>query len=154
MSKTNTLYMESTEISATQTAGEITALLVRVGARQITMDYAEGGKLTGFHFLLVIGGLPHPFRMPVRVEGVYRILQARRNSWDRSKYEARDRVQAERVAWRQLLRWIQAQLAMIDAGMVETREVFLPYIVDQSGQTLFEVFEETRFKALPAAKER
>lgn len=152
VSKSLGLYMENTEISPTNTAGEITGLLVRVGARQIVMDYAEPGKLTGLHFSLVIHGVHHPFRLPVRTEGVYRILQAGHTAWNRHQYETKDRIKAERVAWRQLLRWVQAQLAMIDAGMVETREVFLPYVVDEeSGKTLFEVFEVTRFKALPAA---
>lgn len=149
----NGLYMESTEISPTQTAGEITGLLVRVGARQIVMDYDEPGKLTGLHFALVIHGAHHPFRLPVRTDAIYRILQAGHNAWDAHKYEDKDRVKAERVAWRQLLRWIQAQLAMIDVGMVETQEVFLPYLVEHSGKTLFQVFEESRFKMLPAGKE-
>ena len=52
------IYMETTSIPAERTAGEITSLLVACGARQISMDYGEGGKVTGMHFTLVIGSLP------------------------------------------------------------------------------------------------
>lgn len=44
---------------------------------------------------------------------------------------------------------------MIETGMVQTHEVFLPYLV-QDGRTLFEVFVERKLKALPcpAAEEK
>jgi hypothetical protein len=66
----------------------------------------------------------------------------------------RVREQAERVAWRQLLRWAQAQLAMIETGMAAAEEVFLPYLQEPSGRTVYEVFAESRFKALPAPESK
>jgi len=156
VSKPKPLYMETTEISAERTAGEITSLLVAAGARSISMDYAEGGKVVGMNFVLMIGGLPYPFKMPVRTQAVHEIFRKRRIAtmkWRAHEFEAKDREQAERVAWRQLLRWVQAQLAMVDCGMAQAREVFAPYLLDPSGMTLFEYLEETRFKALPPGKE-
>jgi hypothetical protein len=156
MSKSKPLYMESTGISAERTAGEITSLLVTAGARHIAMEYADGGKVVGMNFVLMIGGLPYPFKLPVRTEAVCKIFKNRRvqtAKWRADQFEDRDREQAERVAWRQLLRWVQAQLAMVDAGMAQTREVFAPYLLDPSGKTLFEFLEETRFKVLPPGKE-
>lgn len=154
--KRKPLYMETTSISAEQTAGEITSLLVAAGARQISMEYGEGGRIVGMHFVLLVGGLPYPFKLPVRTEAVHKIFKQRRIQTMRFRareFEAKDREQAERVAWRQLLRWVQAQMAMVDAGMVETREVFAPYLLEPTGRTLFEFLEETRFKALPPGKE-
>ena len=148
--------METTEIPAERTAGEITALLVAAGARRIAMDYGEGGKVVGMNFTLLVGGLPYPFKMPVRTESVQKIFKERRRQtmkWRAQEFEDKDREQAERVAWRQLLRWVQAQMAMVDAGMVQAREVFAPYLLEPSGRTLFEFLEETRFKALPPGKE-
>jgi hypothetical protein len=156
MSKPKPLYMETTEISAERTAGEITSLLVAAGARQIAMDYGDGGKIIGMHFVLLVGGLPYPFKMPVRTASVHKIFKDRRRQtmkWRAQEFEDKDREQAERVAWRQLLRWIQAQLAMVDAGMAQAREVFAPYLLEPSGKTLFEYLEEVRFKALPPGKE-
>lgn len=151
---TRTLYMETTEVSAEKTAGEVTSLLIQCGARKIAMDFGESGKITGMHFLLVVGGASHAFRLPVRVDPVFQIFNGRRRfPQDRTANAAKDRAQAERVAWRQLYRWVQAQLALVDAGMAATREVFLPYLVDHAGQTVYELFEESRFKALPPAQE-
>lgn len=33
-------------------------------------------------------------------------------------------------------------MALVDTEMVEVEEVFLPYILNQKGQTLYEVFEK------------
>jgi hypothetical protein len=75
--------------------------------------------------------------MPVRVEPILKILG--------------NREQAERVAWRQLLRWVQAQNAMIETGMVQAVEVYLPYmVIHASGQTLFQRMNDSQFKMLPA----
>lgn len=62
----------------------------------------------------------------------------------------KDRQQAERVAWRQLLRWVQAQLAMIECGMTEASEVFFPYMQMLSGNTIYELFKASEFKQLAA----
>jgi hypothetical protein len=149
--------METTEISPQRTALEIQTLLAEAGARHIAMDYGEGGKITGMRFVLLVANMPFPFALPVRTEAVQKIFKQRRvktMGFNAYKFEERDREQAERVAWRQLLRWIQAQFAMVDAGMVQTREVFAPYLLDpESGRTLFEYLEETRYKALPPGKQ-
>jgi hypothetical protein len=121
MTKRKPLYMETTCIEAEQTAGEIQALLRIAGARSISMDYAKDGRITGMKFMLVINELPHPFCLPVRTEALRKIFKDRRlktSGFNAYKFEAADSAQAERVAWRQLLRWVQAQFAMVDAGMV------------------------------------
>jgi hypothetical protein len=46
--------------------------------------------------------------------------------------EAELQQQAERIAWRQILRWLQAQLALIETGMVDAPEVFFPYALTQT----------------------
>ena len=39
-------------------------------------------------------------------------------------------------------------MAFIATGMVKTQEVFMPYVLYKSGQTLFEA-KESQFKQLP-----
>lgn len=152
-----TLFMETTSISPVKTASEITTLLIESGARQISLQYDEKGALIGLCFVLVVRGMPFPFQMPVRVSPVAEHFKARRvkahGKYGAQKFEAADKLQAERVAWRQLLRWIQAQLAMIGVGMVSAEEIFLPYLQNPDGRTVYEMFTETRFKALPAPGE-
>lgn len=135
-----TLYMGTTQIDVTKTAGEITAELVKAGATSINTDY-KGGKVCGLRWVMRVDGNDVLFDMPVRVDPVAKII--------------RDRNQAERVAWRQLLRWVQAQNAMINCGMVQAVEVYLPYVVvHSSGQTLFQRMNESQFKMLPAPEKQ
>ena len=157
---TKTLFMETTQIPSLKTAGEITELLVRAGAAQIAMDYS-GQKIVGLMFSVPVSGRvePYCYKLPVRVDPVFRLLNGRRpeSHWkrgNRKEWADRDRDQAERVAWRQLLRWIQAQLAMIETGMAEILEVFLPYMQAQDGRTMFQLFHDHELKMLEApAKE-
>jgi hypothetical protein len=145
----NTLYMGATEITPVRTQGEIIALLVRHGARQVALDYDAAGKAIGLHFMMQVQSIPMVYRLPVRMEGVYKKIHGARKQWV-SGGEARDREQAERVAWRQLLRWLEAQFAMADLGMVKPDEVLLPYLTEPGGRTIYEYFVEQGYKALPA----
>lgn len=143
--------METTEIPVQKTAGEILSLLVRAGATQVSLDYKDS-TIIGMRFTYPVGGHPVPFQLPVRTAPIYKIINGRRTPYNRVEMAAKDHDQSERVAWRQLLRWIEAQIAMIETGMVKTDEVFLPYVATPSGQTLYEHFIETGASArlLPA----
>jgi hypothetical protein len=45
------------------------------------------------------------------------------------------------VAWRIIKDWTEAQLALVQAGVAELAEVFLPYATHpQTGQTFYENF--------------
>ncbi len=100
-----------------------------------------------------VGGSEMLLDMPVRVDPVYQIFAKRsKKTWFSTSEKINMREKAERVAWRQLLRWTQAQVAMIQTGMVQPGEVFLAYMFDPGkSQTLFESMMETQFKALPPA---
>jgi hypothetical protein len=151
-----TLFMETTEVPAERTAAEVSAELIKAGATQINTSY-ENGKVIGIKWIMRINGIEALFQMPARIEPIYRILSKRRagntgRSTDGKLYYPDLWTKAERVAWRQLLRWTQAQNAMIETGMVQAAEVFFAYSVHPStGQTLFEHVVETQYKALPPA---
>jgi len=142
------LFMESTKIDPLQTAGEVVSLLVQAGARQIQQEYSSDKKLVGVAFTLeILPGMVRYFKLPVRSEPIFKIINGGRKHY-RGNYTTVDREQAERVAWRQLYRWIQAQLAMIEVGMVEAAEIFLPYMQNESGATLFQEFMANSQKLL------
>ena len=148
----STLYMETTGIPAGKTAGEITDLLVRSGAKQIATDY-NSGRVVGLRWVLSVpGGGDQVFAMPARVDPVFKKINGRRQ-YNRMSNAVKDREQAERVAWRQLLRWVQAQLAMIDCGMAEASEVFFPYLQTSTGSTVYELFRGQGFKMIAAPEE-
>lgn len=143
------LFMETTVIEASRTAQEITQELVSAGATSINTDYKDG-KLQGLRWIMRADGQDCVFDMPARVEPVFSIINGRR-SHGRLFHAYNDRHQAERVAWRQLLRWVQAQNALIATGMVKAEEVYSPYmIVNSAGQTLYQMLTESKFKMLAA----
>lgn len=143
------LYMGTTVISAAKTLANINELLSQAGAVRIMQTYDGFGGVTGLTFALDIDGQQWPFSVPARIEPVFEILQSKRPPRTREKNEERDRQQAVRVAWRMILRWLEAQIALIETGMVKTQEVFLPYLRVKGGQTMFEVIEAKGPKALP-----
>lgn len=140
--------MESTKIAAEKTAAEIGQLLSYAGATKIMTEYANK-EITGLVFVLPVGAVSIPFVLPVRTESIFTIINKRRKPNVREKWVAVDREQAGRIAWRQLLRWVQAQLALIETGMVKNLEVFLPYARMNGGQTFFEKIEADGLKLLP-----
>lgn len=130
------LYMGTTNISPTQTCGEIISELVRCGANSINTDY-KNGLISGIRWVMPVSGTPVLFEMPIRVEPILK------------KLGGRDRQQAERTAWRQLLRWVQAQNALIEVGMAQAGEIYLAYMVNPgTNRTLFEHMLETQFKQI------
>lgn len=143
-----TLYLETTEVPAGRSAAEIVAELVKAGATSINTDY-EDGVITGLRWIMTIPGRGNTlFAMPARVAPVYQLLYARRKGLTSAQDEARIRETARRVAWRQLLRWVQAQMAMIQCGMAEAGEVFFPYLQTPAGSSLYEVFRDQGLKLL------
>ena len=82
------------------------------------------------------------------------LLNGRRKSaYDRQVNATKDREQSERVAW-PVTQMDPGVMALLDCGMAAAAEVYLPYLIDNGvGHTVYELFEESRFRALPEAKE-
>lgn len=113
--------------------GEIQGALARHGARKIMIDYDAAGKPTGVIFGIDTPDGPRGFILPANVDGVMAVFA-------RQKLKA-DRQQAERTAWKNVHDWVQAQMAIIEAGMVSMDEVFLPYMTDGRGNTLYQLYQ-------------
>jgi hypothetical protein len=124
----------TTQVPALKTAGQVQELLAKAGARSITFMY-EAGRVTGLSFSA--GG--EMFTLPVHTQKVYGKLLAQTVA---AKYQSREH--AERVAWRIIKDWVEAQLAVIEAGMVSLTEVMMPYMHVEGGRTVFQVYEEQR----------
>ena len=83
-------------------------------------------------------------KMPVRTDECLKVLKKEKQNSPRK--QIKDTIdQAERVAWRILKDWIEVQMALLDIKMVTAEEIFLPYIIDQSGRTIYERLEEKQF---------
>ncbi len=147
------IYLETTDVAADRSAAEITAELVKAGARSVSTQYGDAGKIVGMTWTFRIQAMDVSFSMPARVDGIFEHLlsRAKRASGFKSKPEmlAKLRTKAERIAWRQLLRWVQIQNAMIETGMAQPAEVFMPYAcAPGSDRTMFEIWSAQL--ALPA----
>lgn len=134
----------TTNIDSFRSIGEIQGALASHGISQIMIDYADGCPV-GISFALQTARGFFGFKLPANIEGV-------RCAFEKEHVRA-TAGQAERTAWRNIRDWVLAQMAIIDAGMVQTEEVFFPYIVDKSGTTVFDAFQQGRL-LLGANEER
>lgn len=130
----------STSITAEKTAAEIQKKLAQAGAQAVLSEYDNDGVMCAMSFR--INNLY--FRLPININGTYKAMEKDKNVPKRFKtYE-----QASRVSWRIIKDWIEAQVAIVEAGQAEIEQVFLPYAQNQSGNTLYEVIKGNGFKQL------
>ena len=123
----------TTTIDVYKSLGEIQGALASHGARKIMVDYDSAGQPVGLLFGIETPEGPRGFCLPANVKGV-------RAVFDRQKVKAQP-GQAERTAWRNVRDWIMAQMAIIEAGQVQLDEVFLPYLTDGRGRTLYQLYQ-------------
>ena len=123
----------TTKVPVHATVGEIQGILVGHGAQKIMLDYTAG-HIDAITFSIATPRGLRGVRLPANAAGVQRALER-----DRKRA---DQEQAERVAWRIVKDWLEAQMAILDADMVEVDEIFLPYMLDRSGErTMFEAYK-------------
>lgn len=133
----------TTTIDAFKTVSEIEYILMKHKAKSIIKNY-EGESITSLSFLIDTGMQQLPIRLPVKVDECLKVLQKEKR--ENPKKQIKDtREQAERVAWRILKDWVEAQMALLDIEMVRFEEIFLPYIETNSGKTIYERLEEKQF---------
>lgn len=130
----------TTTVDAIKTAAEIEVILIRGGAKAIQKEI-DNGKVISIKFIVdsPIGTIP--IELPVQIAAVAEILrkQKKNNPIIKTSLD-----QAERTAWRCLKDWVEAQMALIEIGMVSIDQVFLPYIVNREGKTLYAYAKEHR----------
>lgn len=108
------------------------------------MKQYDGKHIIGLSFLIDTGRQQVPVLLPVKTNECLEVLKKEKQSRPRSNIKA-TRDQAERVAWRILKDWVEAQMALLDIQMVEFEEIFLPYIEIDGGQTIYQKLEEKHF---------
>src|SRR6185295_14065113 len=94
----------TTTVAADKTAAEIVRILANAGAVQVLTDYSEG-RPTGIAFALATMNGLRQYRLPVNAAAVEAVLRKQRVPRRYAKAG-----QAERVAWRILKDWVEAQL--------------------------------------------
>lgn len=125
----------TTKINVDKTIQEICSMLSRAGASAVMMKYDLGLPIS-LSFQIRVGSDTLPFRLPADYQPIHEILRHNPKVPKNLKTEE----QAIRVSWRILKDWVAAQLAIIETKMVSTTQVFLPYLVIDGDQTVFEKF--------------
>jgi hypothetical protein len=123
----------TTTVSVARTLGEVTELLVKAGARQIMTEFNDDAAPSGLTFTINTAQGLRMFTLPVEMDAVERML-----SGDGNSRVKKTRDQAERVAWRIMKDWLEAQLALIETEMVTVDQVLLPFMRTVDGDTFYQ----------------
>lgn len=120
----------TTSTPAERSRGELEQLLRRYGAHgfSVAQDYANGR----FQISFVVAnsarekGTMIPVRIPIAIADVYRAMYGDpgKDSPDRGRM-----AQAERVAWRQMLLWIDSALSAAALNIQTIEEAFFAHAV-------------------------
>ena len=122
----------TTSINCEKSIGEIQKCLVKHGAHKIVTDYLNGFP-SAVTFCLTLNGSMVGFSLPANYSGV---LKAMKNDRKVPRSKCTDE-QAQKVAWRIVKDWVEAQMAIVEAQLADMAEVFLPYAITKNGTTLY-----------------
>lgn len=140
----------TTSISTEKTAAEIQQKLARAKAQAVMSEYDDNSILIAISFRLKTNWGDIMYQLPSNIDGVHEALCDN----PRVPKKLRTKEQAARVAWRIIKDWVEAQLAIVEVGQADIKEVFLPYAQDQSGMTLYERLQEDDFKMITHETDR
>lgn len=141
------LFTYTTKIESGKTINEIQEILAGHGAKAIMTNYTDNGKIESLSFSILVDGQERGVRLPCDPIPVFKVLK-RQNEEGKIPRGFVDEHQALRVAWRIVLYWVTAQMAILETQMVKLEQIFLPYMVMRNGKTLFEEMVKTGFKLL------
>jgi hypothetical protein len=134
----------TTTISAQKTVGEISALLAKAKVHAIMQEFDKDGQPSAVSFRITTEFGVLTYRLPCEVERVYKVICQDKML----PYKQRSLTRARMVGWRIVKDWIEAQLAMIQCGLADVEQVFLPYMQAPDGTTLYEKMKAKKFEQL------
>jgi hypothetical protein len=134
----------TTTVPSLRTVTQITELLAKSGAAQILIEYSGDASVSSIGFAMQG---PHGlmrYRLPVNVSAVWAVMERDRSVARRFKTQE----QAERVAWRIMKDWIEAQLAIVATRMVSLDQVMLPYMLMDEHTTVYDLYVSQQLNQL------
>lgn len=131
----------TTTISSVKTISEIQKILAEHKAKAILTEFDNDGNVSAVSFKIDTINGEVGIKLPINVENVLIVLrkQKKNNTRINATYE-----QALKTGWRNIKDWIDAQMALIETEMATMDQVFLPYILNKEGQTLYEMFNSKK----------
>lgn len=138
-----TLYRmayETTDVPVVKSQQKIREMIMKHGGFGIAFisDRDPEGKFPsseGFHAKVIIDAKPYTVKVMAKVKKV------------------RNLEQEERRIWRVLFHHMKSVFESADSGVMEFRELMLPYMVNQEGRTIAELREQFRDGTLDYERE-
>ena len=139
MEKIN-LFMESTKKDPEETISEIQKLFRKfnVPVRDILVNYDDDNEVEAVSFMLLINDQKIPYKLPADHRPILIMANERLLKYIRPG----DEQQSRRVAWRQIFRWVESQLALVQTGQGTVDQIFLPYMMIDNNNTVYDKFIE------------
>lgn len=131
----------TTTIKAEKTVTEIQQILAKHKAKAILTEYDNEGNVMALSFKVETKNGDVGIRLPVNTDKVLQVLKNQRKNNSQVKDT---KEQAIKTGWRNIKDWIDAQMALIETEMVTIDQIFLPYILNNNGQTLYEAFSNNQ----------
>jgi len=135
----------TTEVSTERTIMEIEQVLVRWGAINISKMY-DNGQPSALAFQYMVNGQPLLFRLPMEKDKIMQVFNHQVKAGKIPKRYLNNEEQSNRVGWRVIKIWIEAQISLIEIHAVKIEQVLLPYLFDlEHNETLFDKIEKKGF---------
>jgi hypothetical protein len=134
-------YAKNTTVTIESSQNEIQNLIKKYGATKFAIDWDSNAIIFEFHNRTI----KLQIKYPNREEFEYASNKKKRSeSVIENKYQM-----AKRQAWRILVLYLKANLEAIDSGILTMDQVFMPYFLMKTGQTLSEyVLPQLPFNSL------
>lgn len=131
----------TTKINANKTIGEIQEILAKHKAKAILTEFDDEGEAMSLSFKVESTKGEIGIKLPANIEKVCHVLKKQK---EKNNQICDTKEQAKRTAWRNLKDWIDIQMALLETEQVEMEEIFLPYMVNRNGQTLYQAFQNNQ----------
>ncbi len=131
----------TTTIKAEKTIAEIQQILAKHKAKAILTEYDNEGNVIALSFKVNTINGEAGIKLPVNTDKVLQVLKNQRKNNSQVKDT---KEQALKTGWRNIKDWIDAQMALIETEMVTIDQIFLPYVLNNQGQTLYEAFRDNQ----------
>lgn len=123
----------TTQVPANRSVQEIQEMLQKHGASGVLLEYEQGtGRIRALSFKIEFDGNPIGFKLPLNWRQAKEVMKRERNR------KAHDDDYCYRVAWRIIRNWLEQQLAIIEIEQAQLQQIFLPYMVQKNGKTLYD----------------
>ena len=136
----------TTSVEWRKSVSEIIGMLASARASHLMQEFDGAGNVTAVAFKIKTPHGELAFHLPCETQKAMQVLQNQYAAGKIRRGYSNDANHARNVAWRILRHWLEAQLALVEIGQVTVEQVFLPYVQNSEGKTLYEVMLANRFQ--------